>query len=297
MAATRGPESGPTPMNDILSVLDAGQQAHMLANRLSKRARHLRKWARREGVSCYRLYDRDIPEIPLAVDWYEGRLHIARYQRESDPGDDWLEAMAHAAADALGVPRKQVYLKSRERQRGLAQYERVGEFGEVVVVSEGGHRFGVNLTDYLDTGLFLDHRITRAMVGREAAGARFLNLFSYTGAFTVYAAAGGARETVSVDLSNRYLEWARHNMELNGHDGPEQRGVHRYVRADVMAYLRDPGVYGAGSSGHFDLAVLDPPTFSTSKKMSGVLDIQRDHVELIERTLHLLRPGGGNKEN
>lgn len=257
------------------------QQADMLANRLRKRARHLRKWARREGVRCYRLYDRDIPEIPLSIDWYDGRLHVTRYQRQLEHGPEWVEAMAAAAAAALDVPPERVYLKERRRQRGTAQYERLARREERIEVGEGGHRFLVDLGDYLDTGLFLDHRPTRARVEAEAAGARFLNLFCYTGAFTVYAAAGGARETVSVDLSRTYLDWAEDNMVLNGFTGP----AHTFVRADVDVYLDQtrPG---------FDLAVLDPPTFSNSKKMAGVLDIQRDHVGLINRTLALLRAGG-----
>ena len=258
----------------------------MLANRLRKRARHLRKWARREGVSCYRLYDRDIPEIPLSIDWYEGRLHVTRYQRQLEHGPEWVEAMVAAAAAALEVPPERVYIKERRRQRGTAQYERLAPGEERIEVGEGGHRFLVDLGGYVDTGLFLDHRPTRARVQAEAAGARFLNLYGYTGAFTVYAAAGGARETVSVDLSRTYLDWARDNMALNGFTGP----AHTFVRADVDIYLDTAGLDTAGPG--FDLAVLDPPTFSNSKKMAGVLDIQRDHVALIDRTLALLRAGG-----
>lgn len=255
--------------------------AEMLANRLRKRARHLRRWARREGVSCYRLYDRDIPEIPLSVDWYEGRLHIAHYQRRRDHGEAWISAMVEAAGEAMSVPRDRIHVKERRRQRGAAQYERVDRSEERFVVREGDCRFLVNLRDYLDTGLFLDHRLTRARVAGEARGARFLNLFCYTGAFTVHAAAGGARETVSVDMSRTYLDWARDNLALNGFRG----AAHHLVRADVLAYLREarPG---------FDLAVLDPPTFSNSKKMRDVLDIQRDHAGLVNGTLALLRPGG-----
>lgn len=258
------------------------EQADMLANRLRKRARHLRKWARRQGVGCYRVYDRDIPEIPLAIDCYEGRLHMARYRRRDEPGPDWMEAMAQAAGAALEVPRERIFIKERQRQRGVAQYERLDRQRERFEVHEGGHRFLVDLGDYLDTGLFLDHRLTRARVEREAAGARFLNLFCYTGAFTVYAAAGGARETTSVDMSRTYLDWARDNLARNGFTGP----AHRLVRADVDVYLDE------ARPGSFDLAVLDPPTFSNSKKMQDVLDIQRDHVALVNRTLALLRAGG-----
>jgi 23S rRNA (guanine2445-N2)-methyltransferase / 23S rRNA (guanine2069-N7)-methyltransferase len=259
-------------------------QAEMLANRVRKRARHLRKWAQRQGVTCYRLYDRDIPEIALAIDWYEGHLHISRYRRERDDAEppQWLTIMAEAAAGALDLPAGRVHIKERQRQRGPSQYQRLGDSDVFMVVSEGGHRFAVNLDDYLDTGLFLDHRLTRARVEREAAGARFLNLFCYTGAFTVYAAAGGARETLSVDLSNRYLDWAWKNLELNGLAGP----AHRLVRADAREHVRRP------PRQLFDLAVLDPPTFSASKKMQGTLDIKRDQRELINHTLGWLRRGG-----
>lgn len=273
----------------------ARAQADMLHNRLRKRARHVSKWARRRGITCYRLYDRDIPEVPLIIDWYEGHLHIARRRRGGDrPADgadgtdgerEWLELMAERAARALDVPGERVHIKERRRQRGRTQYRRIDHSDMYMVVGEGGHRFAVNLDDYIDTGLFLDHRATRARVEAEAAGARFLNLFCYTGSFTVYAAAGGARRTVSVDLSRRYLAWAERNMELNGlgdGGGPE----HSFVCADAREYVRDRG------GEPFDLAVLDPPTFSNSKKMRGVLDIQRDHTALIRDTLALLRPGG-----
>jgi 23S rRNA G2069 N7-methylase RlmK/C1962 C5-methylase RlmI len=267
-------------------------QAEMLANRVRKRVRHLRKWARRQGVTCYRLYDRDIPEIALAIDWYQGHLHMARYRRERDESEppDWLDTMAAAVARALEVPGDRVHLdrvhiKERQRQRGRAQYQRLDDTDVYRIVSEGGHRFAVNLDDYLDTGLFLDHRLTRARVQSEAAGARFLNLFCYTGAFTVYAAAGGARETLSVDLSNRYLDWTWRNLELNALASP----AHRLVRADVREYLREPP---RQPFEPFDLAVLDPPTFSASKKMQGTLDIHRDHRELINDTLAWLRRGG-----
>ena len=248
----------------------------MLANRLKKRQRHLQRWARRAGVSCYRLYDRDIPEVPLIVDWYEGRLHVSEraHPEEADHVGTWVDA----AAAALGVPAERVFVKRRERQRGTQQYVRVAQAGAVFEVGEGGLRFRVNLSDYVDTGLFLDHRITRALVRDESRGRRVLNLYAYTGAFSVYAAAGGARSVTSVDLSNTYLDWARENMALNGLSGT-------YERADVLAYLEAPGE-------RFDLIVLDPPTFSNSKRTEGVLDIQRDHPALLRAAIARLRPGG-----
>jgi 23S rRNA (cytosine1962-C5)-methyltransferase len=257
-------------------------------NRLAKNTRHLSKWARREGISCYRLYDRDVPEFPITADWYEGHVHLQEVDTgwvQSDAEHaDWLENLAQVTGEVLQLPRGAVVLKRRERQRGTSQYERTGRRGEDFIVGEAGLRFIVNLEAYLDTGLFLDHRITRSMVRERAAGKRVLNLFAYTGSFTVYAAHGGARESVSVDISNTYQHWARRNFELNGLD----LSRHRLVRADVVAFLRD--AIQAGE--RFDLIVLDPPTFSNSKKMQVALDVQRDHPQLIADCLRLLSPGG-----
>jgi len=264
---------------------NAANQAEIFANRLRKMARHLRRWPGR-GITCYRLYDRDIPEVPLAVDIYQGRLHIAEYDRPHDrtPAEhaDWLDMLVGVASDVLDVPPKSIFLKRRQRQRGTDQYGRVSEEGSVYTVGEGGLAFEVNLSDYLDTGLFLDHRITREKVRSEADGKRMLNLFAYTGAFTVYAADGGAASTTTVDLSNTYLGWARRNMAANGFDGPE----HRFIHSDAMEFLRDhqPG-------DHYDLAVIDPPTFSASKRTPDVFDIQRNHVELLGAAAALMPPG------
>lgn len=265
------------------------EQAQMFQNRLRKRARQLRKWARREQVHCYRLYDRDIPELPFAVDWYAGRLHIAEYNRPHDRSDDeheaWLDAMVAAAAAEFELPPDAVHQKRRARQRGSDQYERQDGTGRRHIVEEGGLKFLVNLDDYLDTGLFLDHRPARAMVRDAAQGKAVANLFGYTGAFTVYAAAGGAKRTVTVDLSNTYLDWAHDNLALNGL-ADETR--HALVRDDVMDWLR----YAAGRGQRFDIIVLDPPTFSNSKKMRDVLDLRRDHPQLIAAALELLDPHG-----
>lgn len=257
-------------------------------NRLLKNARHWSKWAKRQGISCYRLYDRDVPEFPVIVDWYEGRAHLQEVETgwvESDEDHaDWLDEIRAACAEVLQIPLDAVSLKTRRRQRGEQQYEKTGTSGEDFVVHEDGLGFYVNLDAYLDTGLFLDHRNTRKRVRAEAAGKRFLNLFSYTGAFTVYAAAGGARETVTVDMSNTYLDWAGRNFGLNGM--PFQQ--HNRVREDVFAWLR----HALEQREKFDLIVCDPPSFSNSKKMLGVLDVQRDHAWLIDSCLALLNPGG-----
>jgi 23S rRNA (guanine2445-N2)-methyltransferase / 23S rRNA (guanine2069-N7)-methyltransferase len=261
-------------------------QAEAFRNRLIKWAHHLRKWPAR-GIPCYRLYDRDIPEVPLAVDRYEDCLHLAEYDRPNDhtaaEHADWLDLMTKTAGQALGVPKENVFLKRRERQRGLNQYEKFDETSREIVVQEGGLKFKVNLSDYLDTGLFLDHRITRDMVRKEAKGCRVLNLFCYTGSFTVYAADGGAASTTSVDLSNTYLQWAGVNLALNGMGA----GKHDLVRSDVMDFLRYQP-----SDLVFDLAVVDPPTFSNSKQTVEDWDVQRDYVELLNQVLARMTPGG-----
>ncbi len=281
-------ESAPSEPTSAFGGLksNASNQAEIFGNRLRKMARHLRRWPKR-GVTCYRLYDRDIPEVPLAVDLYEGRLHIAEYDRPHDrtPAEhaDWLDMLVRVAGKVLDIPRDDIHLKRRRRQRGSEQYERVSDTRSIHTVGEGGLAFEVNLSDYLDTGLFLDHRTTRDMVRQEADGKRMLNLFAYTGAFSVYAADGGAASTTTVDLSKTYLNWAQRNMTANGFTGPE----HTFVRAGAMEFLADhaPGA-------HFDLAVIDPPTFSASKRTDDVFDIQRDYAALLAAAAGLMSPGG-----
>lgn len=250
-------------------------------------ARHFRRWPARQGIDCFRLYDHDIPNAPLAVDRYGDCLHIAIYEDASEAAsprrEQWLAFLVQTAAEALATPPENVFVKRRRQQKEAAQYERQGEQRRELVVHENGLKFLVNLSDYVDTGLFLDHRQTRALVRGEARGVRFLNLFAYTGAFTVYAAAGGAKTTTTVDLSNTYLAWAKRNLNLNGFGGQQ----HRLVRDDARKFLEHqaPGpAYG--------LAVVDPPTFSRSKKLDRDWDIQRDHPELLHRLLRLMTPGG-----
>lgn len=265
------------------------EQAEMFRNRLTRMAKHWHKWARRQGVTCFRLYDKDIPDVPLAIDWYEGHLHIAEYARPHDRADAehrvWLDFIVQTVAETLSVDMDRVFVKRRQRQKGKSQYERQDDSRRRLEVGEGGHRFLVNLADYLDTGLFLDHRQTRAMVQEAAGGKHFLNLFAYTGAFTVYAAAGGAASTTTVDLSATYLDWAGDNMRLNGFTGEE----HEYIRRDAMKFLE----YRAEHGGRpFDLAVVDPPTFSNSKKLDDVWDVQQRHAELLNLLLTQMSPGG-----
>ncbi|GLO15628.1 ribosomal RNA large subunit methyltransferase K/L [Pseudomonas putida] len=258
--------------------------AQMFANRLQKNLKQLGKWARREQVDCYRLYDADMPEYALAVDLYHDWVHVQEYAapRSIDPDKAQarlLDALA-AIPQALGISPQRVVLKRRERQSGTRQYERQATEGRFQEVNEGGVKLLVNLTDYLDTGLFLDHRPMRMRIQREAAGKRFLNLFCYTATATVHAAKGGARSTTSVDLSKTYLDWARRNLALNGYS---ERN--RLEQSDVMAWLE-------GNRDSYDLIFIDPPTFSNSKRMEGVFDVQRDHVQLLDLAMARLAPGG-----
>lgn len=256
------------------------------ANRLRKNQRHWDKWARRRGIGCYRLFDRDIPEFPLAIDWYEGEVHAQVFARKGQqPLEESEEqAIGEAICQVLEIPEQALAFKTRQRQRGLAQYEKTGQRRQPRIVSEAGLKFEVDLHSYLDTGLFLDHRETRALVRQRAQGKRMLNLFAYTGSFSVYAAAGGALATTSVDLSNTYQAWTKRNLELNGYRGDD----HHLERADVFEYLdravRERRIFG--------LIVLDPPSFSNSKKMQEILDVQRDHRRLIEACMELLTPNG-----
>ena len=258
--------------------------------RRAQRFKHLAKWARRQGIEAFRVYDRDIPEIPLAIDWYAGWLHAAEYDRPHErteiEHEVWLDRMIEAAAAELGVPADRTFLKARRRQRAGEQYEKLAERKAMVTVHEGGLAFDCNLSDYVDTGLFLDHRITRSLVRDEAAGKRFLNLFCYTGSFSVYAAAGGAAETTSVDLSNTYLDWTRSNL---AHNGFKDAGRHRTVRDEARAFLEHRARRGEPP---FDLVVVDPPTYSRSAKSETPWDIERDHADLLELVGRNLVPGG-----
>lgn len=267
------------------------ENATMFANRLRKNARRLGAWARKNDVSCYRLYDADLPEFAVAVDLYRGErdwIHVQEY--EAPPGIDPGKAEARLAAAlavipaVLEVPREQIFLKIRKRQKGDAQYQKQDQSGRFHWVEEGGWRFWVNFEDYLDTGLFLDHRITRRWIQQAAAGRHFLNLFAYTGTATVYAAGGGARSTTSVDLSRTYLDWAHRNLALNGLDGKQ----HRRIQADCLEWLDQ----ARAERWRYGLVFLDPPTFSNSKRMSATFDVRRDHVALLNQTLPLLEPDG-----
>jgi 23S rRNA (guanine2445-N2)-methyltransferase / 23S rRNA (guanine2069-N7)-methyltransferase len=265
--------------------------ARMFANRLRKNLKRLASWAEAEHVECFRLYDADMPEYAFAIDLY-GREPREVYVQEYAPpktvdresARERRREVLAALPEVLGVSIAQVHSRVRRAQKGGLQYEKRSVGGARRMVEEGGLKFWVNLRDYLDTGLFLDHRITRQMLRGWAQDADFLNLFCYTGSATVYAAAGGARSSVSVDMSNTYLDWTRDNLELNGLRSPR----HELEQADCLEWL----VRQEAAVPRFDLIFVDPPTFSNSKRMEGVLDVQRDHVGMIRRSLRLLRPGG-----
>ena len=269
---------------------DGDPGADMFANRLRKNLRRLGAWARREGIDCYRLYDADMPEYAFAVDVYGAADTWAVAQEYEAPASIPRERAAArretvlgAVATVLEIPPERVVAKTRRRQRGDDQYARIAREDVFHEVREDGCRLLVNLGDRLDTGLYLDHRPVRAMIRALAEGARFLNLFAYTGAATVHAAVGGARATTSVDLSRGYLDWARRNLALNGF----KEEAHTLVRADCMEWLA-----GAASGELYDVVLLDAPTFSNSSAMTGTLDVQRDHVGLLRETARRLAPDG-----
>ena len=255
------------------------------SNRLKKNADKLGKWAKTAGLECYRVYDGDIPEYALAIDRYGKLVHVQEYAApktiEPRLAQRRLREALHAIPQTLDVPEPDVFVKVRKQQKGDAQYERHDREGKLVVVREGGHSFYVNLTDFLDTGLFLDHRLTRKLVGDMARGKTFLNLFAYTCTASVYAARAGALSTVSVDTSRTYLEWAEKNFRLNS----MAEHTNRLVQDDVMEWIRE-------SPERFDVIFVDPPTFSNSKDRAHDFDVQRDHVELLTMCAKLLNTGG-----
>jgi 23S rRNA (guanine2445-N2)-methyltransferase / 23S rRNA (guanine2069-N7)-methyltransferase len=267
--------------------------AQMFANRLRKNLRELTRWADREGISCFRLYDADMPEYAAAIDLYRSdRLYVVVQEYaapktiDENKARQRLRDLLHAIPSTLSVHRDQVFLKHRQRQQGSSQYERLEERGEFHEVREGPCRLLVNFTDYLDTGLFLDHRITRTMVGAAARDRDVLNLFCYTATASVHAALGGARSTTSVDMSATYLQWAQRNFDLNGMD----RASHLLVQADCLQWLAAQSE--DGRARRYGLIFLDPPTFSNSKRMDVTFDVQRDHALLVGQAMALLDRGG-----
>ncbi|VGA49776.1 2-phospho-D-glycerate hydrolyase [Klebsiella variicola] len=259
--------------------------AEDFANRLRKNLKKFEKWARQEGIECYRLYDADLPEYNVAIDRYGDWVVVQEYAPpktvDAHKARQRLFDITAATIAVLGIAPNKLVLKTRERQKGKNQYQKMAEKGDFIEVQEYNARLWVNLTDYLDTGLFLDHRIARRMLGQMSKGKDFLNLFSYTGSASVHAGLGGARSTTTVDMSRTYLEWAERNLRLNGLTGR----AHRLMQADVLGWLRE-------STEQFDLIFIDPPTFSNSKRMEDAFDVQRDHIRLMTDLKRLLRKGG-----
>lgn len=261
------------------------ESAIAFVNRVKKNWKQRAKWARKQGIQCFRVYDADIPEFNLAVDVYNDVLHVQEYAPPKSIDEEKARERIQLALASLrklfGLHRDKVFIKVRSKQKGSSQYEQREQKKKFSSVQEYGAHLLVNFTDYLDTGLFLDHRPLRLMIQEQSAGKRVLNCFSYTGSISVHAAKGGAKSVISVDTSKTYLDWARSNFALNGFDEEQ----HQFIQSDCGAWMKK-------TSEQFDLIILDPPTFSNSKKRLEVFDIQRDHVELILTAIRRLEPGG-----
>ncbi len=267
------------------SIASTKMVAEDFANRLRKNIKVLDKWAQQEGLDAYRLYDADLPDYNAAIDRYGDHLVVQEYAAPKSIPEavarQRLLDMVQATIAVTGIPGANLVLKVRERQKGEQQYQKLAEQGQMLEVHEYGARLLVNLQDYLDTGLFLDHRLTRRMLGQMAKDKRFLNLFAYTGSATVHAALGGARFTTTVDMSRTYLNWARDNLQHNG----LLNSRHHFEQADCLKWL-------ATCNEQFDLIFIDPPTFSNSKRMDESFDVQRDHLRLMQDLKRILAPGG-----
>lgn len=256
-------------------------------NRLTKVYKHIGKIARKQNLACFRVYDIDLPEFPFIIDVYKDMIYVAEYKSKHKLSEEdyetWLNTSLEIIQQVFGVEKDNVFLKLRERQKGEQQYSKLNQEKKELIVDEHGLSFIVNLSDYLDTGLFLDHRLTRQKVKELAKDKRVLNLFSYTGSFTVYAASGGANKITTVDLSKTYINWAKRNLTYNKlYDDTK----HEFLQIDVLQYLKTV------APKSYDLIILDPPTFSNSKRMEDILDIQRDHVTIINQCLNILDDNG-----
>lgn len=259
---------------------------HPLSNRIRKNIKAIKSYVKKNNLTCYRLFDWDMPEYPLCIDKYENKIHVAEYKTKHPLNDHdyqiWMNESLEAIKEVFNIGDELLFVKRRERQKGDTQYEKVADTKQFDMVHENGLNFLVNMNDYLDTGLFLDHRLTRLMAMKEAQGKKVLNLFAYTGSFSVYTLAGGASHVTTVDLSNTYLNWAKENFKVNGFD-PEK---HQFIKTDVKEWIKnDPEEL-------FDLVILDPPTVSRSKMSKSKFDIQPDHPELIHHVLKHMNKGG-----
>lgn len=262
-----------------------------LENRLTKRYKHLKKWARKNEIYSYRLYDKDIPEFPLCIDLYEDLqdnqsyciLTIYKHPQKLSKflQESWANEIKNICKNILDIPIENMYLKIRERKKELSQYEKINDKEKIIIVKEFGNFFKINLSNYIDTGLFLDHRNLRFIIKNKANEKDILNLFCYTASFSLHAASNGAKSIDSVDLSNTYLEWAKENFLLNKIDNK----AYRFIKTDVFSFLEN-------CKKKYDIIILDPPTFSNSKSMKTFLDINRDYVKLIEDSYKLLKSNG-----
>lgn len=274
-------------MTDTLEKIPAYNKFVAFENRLQKVYKHLSKIARKQQISCFRVYNVDLPEFPFIIDVYKDCVYVAEYKSKHSLSDEeyqsWLTDALKIIKKVFEVEEGKLFLKRRERQKGEQQYAKLQHQKSEWIVDENGLSFIVNLSDYLDTGLFLDHRITRQMVRDMSDGKRVLNLFAYTGSFSVYAAAGNAKSITTVDMSKTYINWAKRNLTYNKLYDDRK---HSFVQEDVLKYIHQL------EPASFDIIILDPPTFSNSKRMNDVLDIQRDHVALINQCLQLLSVQG-----
>ncbi|MBF6984418.1 bifunctional 23S rRNA (guanine(2069)-N(7))-methyltransferase RlmK/23S rRNA (guanine(2445)-N(2))-methyltransferase RlmL [Pasteurella multocida] len=284
-ARTTASDENTQNLPEIDRTLTSAQVAVDFANRLQKNSKKIEKWAKQQGINAYRLYDADLPEYNLAVDRYDDHIVVQEYAApknidENKARQRLLDAVT-ATLQVTGVETNKLILKVRQKQKGTNQYEKLANKGDYFYVNEYGAKLWVNLTDYLDTGLFLDHRLTRKMLGEMAKGKDVLNLFAYTGSATVHMALGGAKSTTTVDMSNTYLNWAEQNLLLNDLEGKQ----HKLIQADCLQWL-------ARCDRQFDLIFVDPPTFSNSKRMEDSWDVQRDHIKLMSNLKRILRPNG-----
>ncbi|HHE3593988.1 S-adenosyl-L-dependent RNA methyltransferase [Pasteurella multocida] len=284
-ARTTASDENTQNLPEIDRTLTSAQVAVDFANRLQKNSKKIEKWAKQQGINAYRLYDADLPEYNLAVDRYDDHIVVQEYAApknidENKARQRLLDAVT-ATLQVTGVETNKLILKVRQKQKGTNQYEKLANKGDYFYVNEYGAKLWVNLTDYLDTGLFLDHRLTRKMLGEMAKGKDVLNLFAYTGSATVHMALGGAKSTTTVDMSNTYLNWAEQNLLLNELEGKQ----HKLIQADCLQWL-------ARCDRQFDLIFVDPPTFSNSKRMEDSWDVQRDHIKLMTQLKRILRPNG-----
>lgn len=270
------------------SISKAAEHAAMFSNRLKKNYRHLKKWARKNNISCYRVYDADIPQYAVAIDKYEDWIHVQEYQApktiNKNRAFQRINDVIDVVADILETKQDKVVLKVRKKQEGTKQYQKQDKKNYRITVEENGYKFILNMYDYIDTGLFLDHRNTRQLIKKLSYDRSFLNLFAYTGSVTVYAAAGGAKTTTTVDMSNTYIQWAQENLSMNGYSSDR----HQFIREDCLQWMEQ----AINEEQKYQLIFIDPPTFSNSKKMETSLDINRDHMALLSGCLALLTDDG-----